>query len=96
MVTGGEGFHKALYIGLTDVGDNVPHARTSLNQGLASLQRSDAQVSTDPETVSRQAWAFRMVSPADGGLKVARSLGVSMKSRDCTIPDLSRLPDPMK
>jgi hypothetical protein len=74
----------------------VPKARTSLNQGLASLQRADVQVSTDPATRSRQAWAFRMASPADGGAALAHSLGVDLDKHAKAIPDFSRYPDPLQ
>ena len=73
----------------------VPHSRASLNQGLASLQRSDVHVSTDPGAINREAWAFRMASPADGGLSLARSLGVRLEREQLSIPDYSRLPDPL-
>ena len=74
----------------------VPHTRASLNQGLASLQRSDVHVSTDPGTSNREAWAFRMASPADGGLALARSLGVRLEEGERTVPDYSHLPDPLR
>ena len=72
----------------------VPHARSSINQGLASLQRADLKVSTDPATMIRQAWAFRMASPADGGKALARSLGCTLDPNQ-TIPDLTRYPNPL-
>jgi hypothetical protein len=74
----------------------VPHSRASLNQGLASLQRADVQLSTDPDTRSRQAWAFRMASPGDGGMALARSLGVRLEPQDRPIPDFTRFPDPLQ
>lgn len=72
----------------------VPRARSSINQGLASLERADVQVSTDPGTMSRQIWAFRMASPADGGKALAKSLGCTLDKTE-KIPDLSKLPNPL-
>jgi len=72
----------------------VPRARSSINQGLASLQRADVQVSTDPATMSRQIWAFRMASPADGGKDLAKSLGCTLDPHQ-VIPDLSKYPNPL-
>jgi hypothetical protein len=74
----------------------VPHSRASLNQGLASLQRADVQLSTDPDTRSRQAWAFRMASPGDAGFALARSLGVRLEPQERPIPDFTRFPDPLQ
>jgi hypothetical protein len=74
----------------------VPHSRASLNQGMASLQRADVQLSTDPDTRSRQAWAFRMASPGDGGVMLARSLGVRLEPQERPIPDFTRFPDPLQ
>jgi hypothetical protein len=74
----------------------VPSARASLNQGLASLQRADVRMSTDPETRNRQAWDFRMASPADGGVALAKSLGVNLEDGIAPMPDFTRDPDPMK
>ena len=73
----------------------VPMARTSLNQGLASLQRADVQVSTDPGTRGRQLWAFRMASPADDGVALARSLGVELALGGKPLPVLTKMPDPL-
>ena len=73
----------------------VPKARTSLNQGLASLQRADMRLATDSGTRSRQAWAFRMASPADGGVVLAQSLGVTMEQEAKSIPDFTHFPDPL-
>ncbi len=72
----------------------VPHSRASLNQGLASLQRADVQVSTDPVTMSRQVWAFRMASPADGGEELAKSLGCYLDVHQ-RIQDLTKYPNPL-
>jgi len=73
----------------------VPRERSSFNQGLASLQRPDVPVATDPETRDRQAWAFRMAVPGDGGAALARSLGVSLEPRRRPMPDFTQLPDPL-
>jgi len=72
----------------------VPQSRASLNQGLASLQRSDVHVATDPATRDRQAWAFRMASPGDGGVPLAHSLGLDLPGSN-PIPDLTTHPDPL-
>ena len=72
----------------------VPHSRASANQGLASLQRADVQVSTDPATMARQVWAFRMASPADGGKQLAESLGIALDPH-LNVPDFSRQPNPL-
>jgi hypothetical protein len=72
----------------------VPHARASLNQGLASLQRSDIRVSTDPATLNRQIWAFRMASPADGGKALAKYLGCDNEGQP-SMQDLTKLPNPL-
>lgn len=72
----------------------VPRARTSFNQGLASLQRADVVVPSDPATLARQAWAFRMASPKDGGQDLARTLGCRLDPQ-YVVPDLSRLPNPL-
>ena len=71
-----------------------PGLRTSLDQGLASLQRPDWTVAADPDTRDRQAWAFAMAAPADGGAALARSLGIRLPVPR-TIPDYSRQPDPL-
>jgi len=73
----------------------VPMARTSLNQGLASLQRADVQVSTDPATRSRQLWAFRMAAGGKGDFALARSLGVDLTSGAKPLPDFTKFPDPL-
>jgi hypothetical protein len=74
----------------------VPRARSSFNQGLASLQRWEVQVAADPETRDRQAWAFRMAAPEDGGAALAHAMGVQLEQGRKTIPDFTRYPDPMK
>jgi hypothetical protein len=73
----------------------VPRARSSFNQGLASLQRWEVQVAADPETRDRQAWAFRMASPRDGGAALARAMGVQLEPGRKAIPDFTVYPDPM-
>jgi len=73
----------------------VPRERSSFNQGLASLQRPDVPVATDPETRDRQAWAFRMAVPGDGGAALARSLDVRLEPRRRPMPDFTQLPDPL-
>ena len=73
----------------------VPSSRASVNQGLASLQRTDVQVSTDPATMVRQGWAFRMASPADGGAALAGSLGFRLEPGSRAVPDLTLRPDPL-
>jgi hypothetical protein len=73
----------------------VPRTKASFNQGLASLQRSDVHMDTDPATRRRQAWAFRMAAPADGGVTLARTLGVRLEPEERIIPDYSRQPDPL-
>ena len=73
----------------------VPHSRASLNQGLASLQRADLLVSSDPGIGARQAWAFRMAAPADGGLALAHAMGVQLQPETRLIPDLTRFQDPL-
>jgi len=74
----------------------VPRGRDSFNQGLASLQRPDVPVATDPNTRERQIWAFRMVAPSDGGTALARSLGVTLDGGGRAIPDFTGHPDPLK
>ena len=73
----------------------VPRGRSSYNQALASLQRADVNVDTDPATRARRAWAFRMASPADGGVPLAKVLGVRLEAEDRVVPDYTRLPDPL-
>ena len=72
----------------------VPRTRDSLNQGLASLQPADVRIELDRATHDRQAWAFRMAAPTDGGAALARRLGASLEA-PVAAPDLSKLPDPM-
>ncbi len=72
----------------------VPHRRGSVNLGLASLQPADVHVVPDGATRVRQAWAFRMASPRDGGLELAQRLGRPLEGRN-PVEDLSLLPDPM-
>ena len=67
----------------------VPQARSSLNQGLASLQRSDVHVATDSATRERQAWAFRMAAPGEA-VALARSLGVDLEQGRKSIPDFTQ------
>jgi len=73
----------------------VPSARSSFNQGLASLQRADVYLDSDPDTRNRQTWAFRMASPADGGVALAKSLGVRLNPGTTTVPDFAKYPDPL-
>lgn len=72
----------------------VPRARDSFNQGLASLQRTDVHLLTDPNTSVLQAWAFRMAAPQDRGKALARSLNVSLEGRQ-VVPDFTVQPDPL-
>jgi len=73
----------------------VPHSRGSINQGLSSLQRADVQVGEDISSQELKAWAFRMASPADGGVELAKELGVPMGKSVKVAPDLTRQSDPM-
>jgi hypothetical protein len=73
----------------------VPRTRTSLNQGMASLQRSDIHVAKDPDTRDRQVWAFRMAA-GDGGPALAKAMGVTLEKGRKAIPDFTAFPDPMK
>jgi len=73
----------------------VPHGRASFNQGLASLQRPDLPVVSDRCTRDRQAWAFRMATPGDGGAALARSLGIKPEEDWKHIPDFTLHPDPL-
>jgi hypothetical protein len=72
----------------------VPHHRGSMNMGLASLQPVDVREVPEGPTRLRQAWAFRMASPKEGGIALAKSLGRPMNGTN-PISDLTRLPDPM-
>jgi hypothetical protein len=72
----------------------VPHARASINQGLASLQRTDLLVSADPGTLSRQLWAFRMASPSDAGKALAKYLGCDNGVLP-SAPDFTKVPNPL-
>jgi hypothetical protein len=72
----------------------VPHERGSVNVGLASLQPVDVRVVPDGPARLRQDWAFRMASPKNGGLDLARRLGRPLEGRN-PVEDLSRLPDPL-
>jgi hypothetical protein len=73
----------------------APHGRASLNQGLASLRRPEVPLATDPDTRDRQAWAFRMAAPGDGGAALARSLHVKLEQGHKRIPDFTLQRDPM-
>jgi Domain of unknown function (DUF4388) len=72
----------------------VPHHRGSMNMGLASLQPVDVLVVPEGPTRLRQAWAFRMASPKDGGTQLAAYLGRPLEGAN-PVPDLSKFPDPM-
>jgi hypothetical protein len=72
----------------------VPNHRGSMNMGLASLQPVDVKVVPEGPTRLRQAWAFRMASPAEGGALLAKALGRPLEGKN-PVPDLSKLPDPM-
>jgi hypothetical protein len=71
---------------------HVPRPRPSWNRGLAGLWRQDPPA-VSGETRDRQAWAFTLAAPGDGGRALARSLGVRLPVQ--TIPDFSRQPDPL-
>ncbi|MBL0312994.1 MAG: hypothetical protein IPP78_09850 [Holophagaceae bacterium] len=73
----------------------VPKSRTSLNQGLASLQPADLRDTPDVVTRIRQDWALRMASPSDGGLALAKSLGRPLQDASNPVMDLTRFPDPL-
>jgi hypothetical protein len=73
----------------------VPRGRGSFNQGLASLQRPAVPVAHDPGTRTRQAWAFRMAAPGDGGAALADVLGMKLEQGGKYIPDFTRHPDPL-
>jgi len=72
----------------------VPNHRGSVNMGLASLQPVDVKVVPEGPTRLRQAWAFRMAAPAEGGAMLAKALGRPQEGKN-PVPDLSKLPDPM-
>ena len=74
----------------------VPRSRGSINSGLASFQRADMQVGMDPLTAERRAWAFRLAAPTDGGVSIARKLGVPFEAGSVPAPDLLRQPDPLR
>ena len=73
----------------------VPKDRSSLNQGLASLQPADLRDTPDVVTRIRQAWALRMASPADGGILLAKSLGRPLQDASNPVADLTQYPDPL-
>ncbi len=72
----------------------VPRQRGSINAGLASLQPVDVWVVADGPTWTRQSWAFRMASPLDGGVALARELGRPLAAAN-PVPDFTQQPDPM-
>lgn len=72
----------------------VPHQRGSMNMGLASLAPVDVRLVPEGPTRLRQAWAFCMAAPRDGGTRLARELGRPLEGKN-PVPDLARLPDPM-
>jgi hypothetical protein len=72
----------------------VPHNRGSMNMGLASLQPVDVRVVPEGPTRLRQAWAFRMASPKDGGVLLAKDLGRPLEGMN-PVADLTKFPDPM-
>lgn len=74
----------------------VPSGRTSYNQGLASFQSAEMLVVDDPLTLQRKAWVFRMVSPNDGGAKLAEKLHAPLESERNPAPDLTQKPDPLR
>lgn len=71
----------------------VPRTRSSVNQGLASLQPSDVRIGLDRTTHDRRAWAFRMAAPADGGAALADELGTPLEESKNPIPDFTKSPD---
>ena len=71
----------------------VPRTRSSMNQGLASLQPADVRIGLDRTTQDRRAWAFRMAAPADGGAALAKELGSPMEGSKNAVPDFSKLPE---
>jgi hypothetical protein len=72
----------------------VPHHRGSLNMGLASLQPVDVRIVPEGPTRLRQAWAFRMASPKDGGLLLAKDLGRPLAGMN-PVADFTKFPDPL-
>jgi hypothetical protein len=72
----------------------VNRQRGSINAGLASLQPVDVWVVADGPTWTRQNWAFRMASPADGGTALAKDLGRPLAGAN-PVPDFTKQPDPM-
>ncbi len=73
----------------------VPKGRSSLNQGLASLQPADVRELPDVVTRIRQAWALRMAEPTDGGIGLAKSLGRPLDESTNPVADLTKYPDPL-
>ena len=73
----------------------VPRTRGSFNQGLASLERPDLRMAADSDTRDRQAWAFRLVAPGDGGAALAKTLGVTLEKPRQAFPDFNLAPDPL-
>jgi hypothetical protein len=73
----------------------VPKARTSFNQGLASLQPADLRIVAEPFVRNRKAWALRMASPEDGGKALGATLGVPLETPTNPVPDLTKFPDPL-
>jgi hypothetical protein len=71
----------------------VPRTRSSLNQGLASLQPSDVRIGLDRMTLERRAWAFRMASPGDGGAALAAALGTPLEEAKSPVPDFAKTAD---
>ncbi|HLO68598.1 MAG TPA: DUF4388 domain-containing protein [Holophaga sp.] len=72
----------------------VPRGPASFNEGLASFQPASVRQVLDPDTRVRQAWAFRMASPSDGGRAIAKVLGCLLEDKSA-VPDLTRFPNPM-
>jgi len=72
----------------------VPRGRASINPGLASLQPAHVRTFTDAATQDRLAFALRLAAPADGGLNLAKSLGIDGEGLR-TAPDLLASPDPL-
>ena len=70
----------------------VPPAFTP---GLACFRPADLHTAPDPATRDRQVWAFRLASPADGGMALAASLGFSLEPGSRAVPDLTLRPDPL-
>jgi hypothetical protein len=84
----------ALFV-LAPVFTYVDQSRASINLGLASLQAADVRIVTDAVTRDRQSFVLRMVSPADGGISIAKTLGISMVGDQNGAPDFTKLPDPL-